>query len=284
MTSSKIRFFTDSTCDIPPSLIAQYEIGVVPCYVNIGDKSYVDNGVELVREDFYRDMPTFEPKATTAAPPPAVAERIIRETFEGADHLFVICVSSKLSAVYNSMRLAISGLPEDRVTLIDSGMTTMGMGWQVLIGAETAAETGDVGAVKDAIARVQAHGKLFAGLNTLEYLRASGRVSWAAASIGTLLQIKPIVTVVDGEVVSAGRVRTFNRVIDQLAELVREQGPLDRLAVLHTMNEQGVQALLDRLDDILPADVLISTVTPVVGTHVGPGALAVAPLSKSWRN
>lgn len=284
MTSCRIRFVTDSTCDIPAELIARHRIGVVPCFINIGDKSYVDNGLELSREEFYQRMPTFQPLATTAAPPPAVAERILKQAFEDADYLFVICVSSKLSAVYNAMRLGMSDLPPERVTLIDSGMTTMGLGWQVLIGAETAAATGDVEAVKSAIQRVREHGTLYAGLNTLDYLRASGRVSWAAASVGSLLQIKPIVSVRDGVVTSAARVRTFNRVIDQLVEFVAAQAPLDRLAVLHTMNEEGVQTLLQRLGGMVPDDVLISTATPVIGTHIGPGALAVAPLSMSWRN
>ena len=106
MTFKKIRFVTDSTCDIPTNLIQKYGIGVIPTFVNFGDKSLADNGSELIREDFYRQLPAFNPFPTTSAMPPALAEEIIMQTFADADHLFLISVASKLSGVYNIMRLS----------------------------------------------------------------------------------------------------------------------------------------------------------------------------------
>lgn len=285
MTSTKVRiaFVTDSTCDLAPEFIQAHNIGVVPCYVNFGGKSYLDNNVDLNREDFYAQMPSIRPYATTSAPPPAAAEKIIKRAFAEADHLIILTVPSNLSALYNSMRLGSADLPQDRVTLIDSGTTTMALGYQVQVGVEVAAATGDVGATLNAIQSARENVNMYAALNTLEYLRASGRVSWAAASLGALLQIKPIIDLKDGVVHSIARVRTFNRAFDELVELTRAMAPLERLTIVHTSNAVGAQKLLERLSDIVPADHRTISVTPTLGTHVGPGALGVVPLSQSWR-
>jgi DegV family protein with EDD domain len=284
MTFKKIRFVTDSTCDIPPDLVKKWDIGVVPAFVNYGGNSYADDGVELVREDFYAKLPSMPETPKTAAPPPAIAEKVILKTFEGADHLVILTAPAVLSGIYNSLRLGASSLPPECVTLIDSGMVTMALGWQVLVGADVAAETGDVQQVVDAISRVRAHQKLYAGLATMEFLRRSGRVGWALAGIGALLQIKPMLEVKDGEVLSLGRIRTFGRVVEELLRLAREHAPLDKLAILHTNNPEGALDMQNKLADIAPPDTLLINVTTVIGTHTGPGALGIASVSKNWRS
>ncbi len=283
MTFKKIKFVTDSTCDIPPELVQKWDIGIVPAFVNYGGNSFADDGKELIREDFYARLPAMTETPTTAAMPPGLAEKIITETFEGADHLFILTAPAALSGIYNSMRLGASNLPQDRVSLIDSGTVTMALGWQILVGAEVAAETGDVDKVRDAISRVRAHQKLFAGLATMEFLRRSGRVSWALAGIGALLQIKPMLEVKDSVVLPLGRVRTFGRVVQELLALTRAQAPLDKLAVLHSNNLDGARDMQNQLADIAPADTLIINITTVIGTHIGPGALGIALVTKGWR-
>jgi len=283
MTFKKIRFVTDSTCDIPLELAEKWGIGIVPAFVNYDGSSYADDGVELVREDFYRRLPEMTDTPTTAAPPPGLSEKVIRETFEGADHLIILTAPAALSGIYNSMRLGASSLPAECVTLMDSGTVTMALGWQVLIGAEVAAETGDVETVIGAINRVRGHERLYAGLATMEFLRRSGRVSWALAGIGALLQIKPMLEVRDSAVLPLGRVRTFGKVVQELIRLTREQAPLDRLAILHTNNPEGAEDLKQQLSDVAPADTWIINVTTVIGTHTGPGALGIACVNKGWR-
>jgi len=283
MTFKTIRFVADSTCDIPPDLVEKWKIGIVPAFVNYGGKSYADDGVELDRVVYYNQMPSMTTQPTTAAPPPALAEKIIHEAFKEADHLVMLTAPANLSGIYNAFRLGMSQLPQDRVTLIDCGTLTMGMGFQVLIGAEVAAETGDVDAVLSAIQRARPNQQVYAAPETMEYLRRSGRVGWATASVGALLQIKPIVNVTEGEVKSIARVRTFSKAIDKLIELAQSQAPLDRLALLHANNLEGAQEIKNRLGDITPAETLIINVTPVIGTHIGPGALGVTTVSKAWR-
>jgi len=283
MTFNSIRIITDSTCDIPREFIERYKIGVVPCFVNYGGNSYADDGVQLIREDFYRQMPNIRPVPKTSAFPPGMVESLLEETFQEAEHVVILCVPAKLSGVYNAFRLGASNFPQDKVTLIDSGQVAMGLGWQVLIAAETAAATGDRQQVLDAIQRVRDNQRLYAALDTLEYLRHSGRVGWASASIGTLLQIKPILDVRDGDVKSHARVRTFKRAFDELVHLAREQTPLDRLAILHTANEQGARELHEALKDIAPETVFVVNINPTIGTHIGPGGLGVATVSQSWK-
>lgn len=279
----KIAFVTDSTCDLSADFVQTHDVAVVPCFINYAGESHVDNGIDLVREDFYARMAKLRPYATTAAPSPGQCERAIKTQFANADHVMILTAPAKLSGIYNAMRLGAASLPPEQVTLIDSGSTSMGLGYQVQIGVETAVATGDVEATLKAIQAVRDNLTLYAALNTMEFLRASGRVSWAAAGIGALLQIKPIISLQEGIVQSVSRVRTFSRVIDELVELTRARAPLDRLTVIHTNNPDGAQTLIERLGDIAPADLQVMSVTPTLGTHVGPGAVGVVPLSKSWR-
>lgn len=283
MTFKKIRFVTDSTCDIPPEWVDKYRFGVVPAFVNYGGESYADDGVQLVREEYYQKLASIHPFPTTSAPPPGLAEQVIKQTFEDADHLFIVTTSAKLSGIYNAMRLGSSSLPQDRVTLIDSTSTTMGLGWQVVIGAEVAEMTGDIAQVQDAILRVQKAQRVFAALGTLEFLHRSGRVGWARAGIGSLLQIKPVIEVRDGEVPIVARVRTFARAIDEMVKLTREVAPLDRLAVLYASDEESAQNLHQQLQDIAPPDTVLVRINPAIGTHIGPSGLGLSPVQQSWR-
>lgn len=279
MTFKKIRFVTDSTSDLPAHVVQKYGIGVIPTFINHGDRSLADNGVELIRDEFYRDLPSYNPLPTTSAMPPALAEEVINRTFADADHLFLVSVASKLSGVYNIMRLCAAKLPPDRVTLIDSRSVTLGLGFQVMAGAEAAEATGDVEQVKAAIEYVRERAHVYAALETMEFLRRSGRVGWAAAGIGALLQIKPVIGVYDGDVKSVSRVRTFGRAVDELVRLAHEHAPLERLAVLYISDQGDAEKLRERLADVAPANTLIYSVTPTIGVHVGTGGVGIVTVS-----
>lgn len=279
----KIKFVTDTVADLPSELVERYDIAVVPTFVNYGGQSFADDGKELDREAFYRDLPNLSSHATTAAPPPALAEETLQRHFEGADHLIAIVTPAKLSATYNSFRIGGAGLPADCYTLIDSGQLAMAMGWQLIIGAEVAAQTGNVQATIDAIQRVQRNQVLYCGLATMEYLRRSGRVGWASASIGALLQIKPILQVVDGEVKPAARIRTFSKAVDFLVDMIRQQGTLDKMAIIHSNNLEGALDIKDRVKDILPKETLVTNIGPTLGVHIGPGSLGFASVSATWK-
>lgn len=283
MTFKKIKIVTDSTCDLPQQLVDQWGIVVIPVYVHIGDESFADDGTELDRANYYSRLSSLKAVPTTSAPSPGLCEQVIDQAMADADHVVIITLPPKLSATYEAMRLGVNKHPADRWTLLDSGTTTMAMGYQVLIAAEIAAQTGDVEQVLAAIKQVKSHIKLAALVNSLENLRRSGRVNFAQAGIGTLLQIKPLVTVTDGVVETMSRVRTMSRAREEMAEMARQQAPLERIALLHTNNLEGVEWLRERLKDILPADVLTINITTAVGTHVGSGSLGFVTVKAGWK-
>lgn len=281
---TKITFLTDSVCDIPDALLRRYNITVAPIFVNFGGQSFADDGIELQRDDFYRRLRTLEDYPQTSAMSPELARTYIDKASADSDHLFIITTPKGLSGIYNAMRLGSSHLPQDRVTLIDSGQLSIGMGWQVLIGAQVAHETGDVQKTHRAILSAQKHQHVYAAVGSLDFLRRSGRVSWAAANIGNLFNIKPIVHSNQGEVHAIARVRTFNRAIDKLVDLARANAPYDKFAILHILNEEGFHILQERLADILPDDTIVGTVGPALGTHIGPGSVGFAAVSKGWKD
>lgn len=284
MTSKSIRIAADSVCDLPPPLIDALGVHIIPTYVNVGGKSIADDGRQLDRSRFYRDLPTMKSLPTTAAPSPGDAADFYREILSGgADEVISIHVPEKLSGVLNAMRLGAEAVAPDRVTLVDSLQLSFGIGLQVWVAAELAGDGADGDSILTAIERVRRHTKLYAIIESMEFLRRSGRVNALAASLGGMLKIKPVINVADGDVTSIGRLRAWSRAVQRLQELTREQAPLDRLAILHVANRAGAESFLTSIQDIAPSDTLVIETTPTIGTHIGPGSIGVATLSRDWR-
>jgi len=277
----KIRIMTDSVCDIPQALLEKWNIGVIPCYVNFEGNSYLDDGTQFDRAGFYSRLPQMKDFPTTAAPSPALAEEMLKEAMEGYDHIVSVNVAAKLSATLNNIRLGgQQGLP-GQVTVLDSGGVTMSIGSQALVAARVAAETGDVDAVVAAVESTRKRQKLYAIIANLEYLRRSGRVNAISAFAGSILQIKPILDVHDGEVDVAERVRTMSKAVSRLRALTEAQAPLEHLTILQIENEEGAEQLKDMLKGVLPADNITVMAGPTLGVHIGPGSLGVVTVRKA---
>lgn len=277
-----VRIVTDSTCDLPPSLAQQHGITVLPAYVNIGEASYRD-GVDLSRRDFYRQLPGYKSPPTTAAPAVgAFAEVYDGLAAEGASEVLSIHLAASLSGMLNAARLGAQVAEKVRVTVFDSQQITMGLGFMVLQAAEAAKAGHTVPEIVSQLQETVGRTHVFAALDTLEFLRRSGRVSWAAFGIGTLLRIKLIVHVFEGEVHSLEKVRTFSRAQRHLLEHVRKLGPLQQIALLHTANPDGAQQLQEAAQALVPEgyDPVSVEVTPTIGAHVGPGALGFACVAR----
>ncbi|MBN1202617.1 MAG: DegV family protein [Anaerolineae bacterium] len=278
----RILIMTDSTCDLPAEWVRQYDIRVVPTYVQFDLESLADDGVELVRADFYRRLVSVSTLPTTSAPPLGQTIEVMTQALKDADHVIALPVSSLLSAIYNIFRLATERTDPSRVTLIDSRMVSMGLGWEVVIAAEMAQAGASPQEIEAAMLDLQPRISLWAALDTLKYLRRSGRVGWAAAMLGDLFDIKPVVSVSGGEVLSQSRVRTSKRAFQTLVDLARQHAPIERLAVLHTQYLDGARQLFDALADIHPnTAVAIVDVTPVIGVHVGPNGLGLAVVRRN---
>ncbi|RLT44378.1 MAG: DegV family protein [Chloroflexi bacterium] len=275
-----IRIVTDSTADIPPEIAELHQIEVVPLLVMFGDEQFRD-GVDINSERFFRRL-VREPKLPTTSQPPVGAFREAYERLrdEGATEIVSIHVSVKLSRTIESARQAAADVEGVRIIHIDSGMASLALGLGV-IAAAVAAEAGATVDAIEALARDQfRRTHLFIMVDTLEYLRRGGRIGRAQELIGSLLQFKPLLTVVDGEVVPVGRARTKARAIEELIRRASEYRPIAEAMAVHATTPDDLEYLVQRLNGIAPdAPITLGRVTPVIGVHVGPGVLAIAVVS-----
>jgi DegV family protein with EDD domain len=272
-----IRIVTDSTCDLPTAMADAYGITVIPCYINIGAQSYLDE-VDLSRQEFYEHLPTYNPFPKTAAP----GIEMFTQTYErliaaGATEILSIHLASTLSALFNAATLGAQEVRGAPVTTFDSRQLSLGIGWQAVTAAQLVAAGKSVpeivAVLRDQIGRTIA----CAALDTLENLRRGGRVSHLVASLGAALQIKPLVKVHDGQV-GIEKTRTRKGALERLMNLVREMGALEQAAILYTDQPERGEELRQLLRSFCPwaENALSIQVTPIIGAHLGPGAAGVA--------
>lgn len=278
-----IQLVTDSAMDVPPQLAEKYGITVVPVYVNIGEKGYLE-GVELSRQEFYDNLETYDPYPTTAAPAPGTfAEVYGRLIANGATEIISIHLASKLSATYNNARLGaeLAATPECPIHVVDSQQITLGGGLLVLVAAEALAAGKSAAEVLALLAERTPRTAVFGMIDTMESLRRGGRVSWAAFGVGTLLQIKPVMMIRAGEITVVAKVRTKKRALKQMQEMVEEYGPFERIAILHVHAPDAAVELQIESAHLFQAEEapIIMEVTPAIGTHLGLGAVGFAAIA-----
>lgn len=277
----KIGIVSDSTCDLPQYFIEQHELEIIPSILVIEGKEYVD-GVDISREDFYKRLPSLQTQPTTAAPSIGdFSTRYDSLLARGFDHIISIHPAGKLTSILNVARQAAKDFA-DKVTCIDSTSLSLGLGFQVLAAAE-AAELG-LQAALDAIDSTRKRLHVYAALDTMENLRRSGRVPAAVTFLGGLLNIKPMIELIDGEVKPLAANRTTKQANERMLSSLLQFGPLERLAVLHTGAEQRahefLNSVMQRASQSVPRDILMVNVTTVIGTHVGPNGLGFASVRK----
>ena len=273
-----VSVVVDSTADVPRHLAEELELTVVPLLVRFGDQTYRD-GVDLDPDGFLRLLTSMPGLPQTSQPPSTAFEQAFRKAVDAGHDVVCLTIASRLSGTYNSARLAAEAVDASRIRIIDSGTLTMHLGWSAIAAARAArdgAAADDVASI--ALATLQ-RARLYALLETLDYLYRGGRIGRAAQLVGSMLSIKPILTVQDGEVVPLERVRTWRKAIERLGELTRQDAPLESLAIMHVGNPAAAQELADRLADLLPSDrLLITQAGPVIATYAGPGAVGAVPL------
>ncbi|MFC2064915.1 DegV family protein [Chloroflexota bacterium] len=275
-----VGLVADSTSDLPEDLIEKYNIKVIPAIINIGDQSYEDGKI-LSRKAFYDLLPTLKQPPTTATPSVGRFESTYQNLFSsGKEYILSFHPPSNLSGLFNAARLAAEGF-DDRVQVLDSGQLSMGIGFQVLAAAEAISKGKGLTEVLQIIAGIRQKVRVQALLDTMLYLRRSGRVSWAKAVVGSLLNLKPMIDLRFGMLRRIGQTRTRNQGILRLKQNLQKQEPLERLAVLHTNAENDAMKFLEDLQLKLPNPPIIVNVTTVIGTHVGPNGLgwALVPLT-----
>jgi len=274
-----IAIVTDSTADVPEALAEKLNIHVVPAILMLGEESFED-GKGFSREEFYERLPEMDPLPTTGTPSAGTFESLYQTLFaQEIQEIISIHVSSSLSSIYSTAQMAAQSFGE-RVHVVDSESLSLGFGWQVIAAAEAAQKNSSVSEIIEIINSTRKKMRLFAMLDTLEYVHRSGRVGWARARIGSLLRIKPFIEVRDGQVFSLGQTRTRRKGIARLQNLLQEQGELERLAILHTNAEADAVEFLQDLRIEIPENPLIVNVTTIIGTHVGPNGLGFSIVLK----
>jgi DegV family protein with EDD domain len=272
-----VRIVTDSTADLPPKLVKELGITVVPVYVRFGEEVYLD-GVDISGDEFYQRLENTKVHPSTVQPGPQDFLEVYRKLSKGADGIVSIHVSAKLSGTCNSALMAKDMLDTKcPVEVVDSEMTTMGLGLLSIAAADmaNAGESRDkiVKEVKKTIPKIP----LLCLFDTLKYLLLGGRIGKAKALLGSILNVKPMITLKDGEVVPAGQARTRAKGIDKLFEFTQNAKKIQDLAVVYSTTPDEAQSLAERLGSIFDRKrIKIARVGPSLGVHVGPGALIVA--------
>jgi DegV family protein with EDD domain len=257
-------------------MIAALGITVIPSYVVFGSESYRD-GVELTKEQFYEKLLTTRVLPITAAPSPAVYEESYRRLAEETDEIVSVHLASRYSGLYNSAAVAAQSVTNARIAVIDSGQVTMGYGWMVVAAAEAAQSGHNLEQIVSLVEGMKPRSRVFAVLDTLEYLHRGGRVDWMRATLGTWLRVKPIVEVHLGEIKLLERTRTQERSLARLLGLVQALGPVERAIVLHANAPDVAQRVAERLQAIVPGwGELIDHAGVTITSHAGPGAVGIA--------
>lgn len=276
----KIGLLTDSPCDLPEDLLEQYQIQVIPAVLIIEGKPYLD-GVEITREEFYKQLPTMRTSPSTSTPSLGDFSRYYQQLLNaGYDHVIGIYTAEKLTSIPNIGRKAAEGFG-GRVTVLESGSLSLGIGFQVLAAAEAIDEGNDLPQVLAAIQSTRARLRVMAALDTMEYVRRSGRVPAPVAALGGALKVKPVVELREGLVLPVGLERTTRHATEALRKKLEELGPLERLAILHTSAEERAREFLAGLMSgptrlQIPREIRIMNVTTVIGAHIGPNGLGFA--------
>lgn len=279
---SNVAIVTDSTAYLPQNILQEYQISVAPQILIWGDETFED-GVDIQPDEFYRRLKNAEIMPSSSQVSIPKFRSIFQNLLDQGKQILAILISAKLSGTIDSAVQAKELLPGAPIEIVDSYTTAMAMGFQVI----TVARAAQAGATLQECVRlaeeVRNHTGVVFAVDTLEFLHRGGRIGGGSRFLGTALNIKPLLEVTGGRVEALERVRTrkksLQRLIEILEERLKDKSPI-RLATLHANAEQEAVELLEEASRRLqPVETILSTVSPVIGTHAGPGTVGIAYLA-----
>jgi DegV family protein with EDD domain len=277
---SKVAVVTDSTAYLSEELVSTYDITVVPLVVIWGDETLLDN-IDIGPDEFYERL-------SSAAVMPSTSQATIQafiDTFkklhaEGFDILTVV-ISSALSGTLDSAIQAKKMIPEANITLIDSQFTSLPLAYMALAAGRAAKQGATLEQCTNIVNTIREHTQVFFAVDTLEFLHRGGRIGGASRFLGTALGLKPILYLEEGKVEALEKVRTSKRAHSRLIELVQAgvdgRTPINFMGVVHAASEELAVSLLNKIEGKFnPNELTLASISPVLGTHTGPGTLGVA--------
>jgi len=273
---TQVRIVTDSTSDLTPEMVREYGITVVPLSVHFGDEQFLDK-VEITSEQFFQRLAASPQLPKTSAP----SVQAFRQTYESlaADAAGIVCITvgSKLSGTYNAASLAARDFEHVPVRVVDSRTASIALGLIVIAAAEVARDGASLEEVEVVARDAADRTNIVFYADTLEYLQKGGRIGRARAMLGSILEVKPVLTVTEGEAAQYARTRTRGKAIQALVDWAGKRVNPERVSVIWQQNETDLNRLLDALGQHYPREKIeITQYGPVIGVHVGPGAMGVA--------
>ena len=278
---SKVAVITDSTAYIPDEMVKAHSITVAPQVLIWGDETFRD-GVDIMPDEFYRRLKTAKVMPTTSQVAIIDMKAIFEKLLESGYDLLGIFISAKLSGTIQSATQAREMLPKaaDKISIVDSNSTAMAMGFHVLAAAKAAQDGANLVECQKIAEKARDHTGVYFVVDTLEFLRRGGRIGGAAALMGSALNIKPILELREGRIEPIEKVRTKRKALDRMIDLVSQRiagrTPV-RLATLHANAEVEAHNMLDSAAlQMQPIEKVYASVSPVIGTHAGPGTVGLA--------
>ena len=276
---SEVAVITDSTAYLPDQLLTQYQIGVVPLNV-IWDNQTLQDGVDITPEDFYNRLQDSPTLPSTSQPSAAAFQAVFEDYLREDRPVLAVLISSEISGTVNSALQAAQDLGTNQVRVVDSRTAGMATGLHVLAAARTAAEGASLEECQAAAVKAQDHTDVIFVVDTLEYLHRGGRIGGAKRLLGSMLNIKPILEIKAGKIEPLEQVRTQRKALDRMIELMLEkigdERPV-RIAGFHSQAPELTDELIARTQEQIEVRETFRTVlSPVIGTHVGPGTVALA--------
>ena len=275
---SKIALVTDSTCDLPDSVVKEKNITVIPLNVHFGEETFLD-GIDLQSNEFFEKLSTSDIHPQTSQPSVGRFVEVYNDLLKKHDSILSLHISSKLSATYNSALQAQKEIGNENIKVIDSMNGTLGLGAIVHHMAELNQKGESFENLVIEVEKIIPNAIFMGLVPTLEYLAKGGRIGKARAFMGSILKFKPILSAVDGEIQSVGKARTLIKGMDFIVDEMKNH-KISKLFIVHANHEERANLLKDKTKDLIdPKDIIIAEFGPVVGTHLGPGAFGVGFIS-----
>ena len=275
MSDARVAIVTDSTCDLPPSLASARSITIVPLTLNFEGHSLLD-GFDITPSEFYRRLPTATSHPTTSQPSPGRFAEAYEGLLTNYESIVSLHISQKLSGTFESAQQAAELTDQSRIHVLDTEVVSMSLGLITLAASTLAASGVEAKAIVEKVESMRGQVQTYFSVATLEFLRRGGRIGRASAMLGSVLQVKPVLSIRDGLVTPLERVRTFDRALQRVVDLARavDRGKGVCAIVGHAAAEAEAERVFRELEPIAET-LMIHPLGPVVGAHGGPGVVGV---------